>query len=243
MSGYSFETVIFEKRDGIARITLNRPHVLNAYNVRMRDDLWEVLTAIRDDTEIRTVIIKGNGRAFCAGADLNEFLTAPPPTTARKIRRERDIYHLLLTIPQPTIAALHGYTIGSGIEIALACDMRIAADDAIFALPETGLGFIPGAGATQLLPRTVGRGPAIRMVLTGTRVKAAEALHIGLINLVVPRRQLLRSVTHLAEKLSTMPSSVIRFIKETVNRGTNVPLSQGLSLEVRLTKVARRAIK
>jgi len=236
----ALETVLFEKRRGIACITLNRPHVLNAYSVQMRDDLYVVLTAIRDDDEIRSVILKGAGRAFCAGADLTEFLTAPSPIAARDIRRERDIYRLLLTLPQPTIAALHGYIIGSGIEIALACDMRVASDDAVFALPETGLGFIPGAGATQLLPRTVGRAQAIKMVLTGTRLKAGEALRIGLVNRVVQHGELTAYVNRLAGRLSSMPASVPQFVKQAVNRGLDMPLSHGLRLESRLSMALRR---
>ncbi len=236
MSGCThLETILFEKRRGIACITLNRPHVLNAYSVQMRDDLYVALTAIRDDDdEIRSVILRGAGRAFCAGADLTEFLTAPSPIAARDIRRERDIYRLILSLPQPTIAALHGYVIGSGIELALACDIRVASDDAVFTLPETGFGFIPGAGATQLLPRTVGRAPAIKMILTGTRLKAGEALRIGLVNRVVPHRELSRYVNRLAGKLLSMPASVPQFIKQAVNRGLDMPLSHGLRLESRL---------
>ncbi|MEW6143301.1 MAG: enoyl-CoA hydratase/isomerase family protein [Chloroflexota bacterium] len=237
----AFETILFEKRQDIAYITLNRPRVLNAYSIQMRDDLWEALTAIKDDPEIRAVILKGAGRAFCAGADLTEFLTAPSPTTARDIRRERDIYHLLLTLPQPTIATLHGYVIGSGIELSLTCDIRIASDDAVFALPETGFGFIPGAGATQLLPRTASRGAALKMVLTGKRIKADEALRIGLINQIVPRRQLLKSTRQLAGKLSLMPPPVLWFVKQSVNRGLDMPLVQGLRLEDCLNTIVRQA--
>lgn len=230
----SFTTILYEKRQEIGLIVLNRTHVLNAYSVQMRDDLWEVLTAIKDDPEIRAVILKGAGRAFCAGADLTEFLTAPSPTTARDIRRERDVYRLLLTLPQPTIAAVHGYVIGSGIELSLACDLRIASNDAVFALPETGFGFIPGAGATQLLPRTVSRSRATKMILTGSRIGAEEALGIGLINWIVPRRQLSKSARQLAGKLSLIPAPVIWFIKQAVNRGLDMPLSPALRLESRL---------
>src|SRR5512136_916022 len=149
-----FRTVIYEKKEQIAYVTLNRPQALNAYSVQMRDDLYEVLSAIRDDDEVRVAILKGAGdKAFCAGADLTEFLTAPSVVEARKIRAVRDLWRLFLSIPQPLIAALHGYVLGSGMEIALLCDLRIASDDVVFGLPEVGLGIIPGAGGTQTLPR------------------------------------------------------------------------------------------
>ncbi|MBM3148712.1 MAG: enoyl-CoA hydratase/isomerase family protein, partial [Chloroflexi bacterium] len=152
----NFDTLIFEKIDSIAYITLNRPKVLNAYNMRMRDELYQVLAAIREDTEVRVAVLKGAGdKAFCAGADLTEFLTAPSPTVARQVRWERDVWGLFLSCPRPLIAALHGYVLGSGIEIALCCDIRIASDDVQFGLPEVALGIIPAAGATQTLPRVV----------------------------------------------------------------------------------------
>ena len=122
-----FKTLIYEKKDSIAYVTLNRPQVLNIYNIQMRDDLYEVLRAIKDDPEVRVAIFKGAGeKAFCAGADLSEFLTAPSPIVARQVRFERDVWGLFLSIPQPLIAALQGYVLGSGIEIALCCDIRIA---------------------------------------------------------------------------------------------------------------------
>src|SRR4030067_2448380 len=124
----------------------------------MRNDLYEVLGAIKDDSEVRVAILSGAGeKAFCAGADLSEFLTAPSPIVARQVRFERDVWGLFLSLPQPLIAALHGYVLGSGIEMALCCDLRIASEDARFRLPEASLGIIPAAGGTQKLPRTVGR--------------------------------------------------------------------------------------
>src|SRR4030067_2387791 len=140
----AFEVVIYEKQDGIAYITLNRPKALNAYNIKMRDELYEVLGAIKDDSEVRVVILKGAGdKAFCAGADLTEFLTAPPPVFARQGRFARDIWGLFIIVTQPLIAAIHGYVLGAGVEIALFCDMRIVSEDAQFSVPEMGLGFIP----------------------------------------------------------------------------------------------------
>lgn len=165
-----FETVIYEKNGNIGYVTLNRPQVLNVYSVQMRDDLYEVLNAIKVDDEIRVVIVKGAGeKAFCAGADLSEFLTAPSVVKARQIRVLRDLWGLFRSMPQPLIAALHGYVLGSGMEIALFCDIRIAAENVIFGLPEMGLGIIPGAGGTQTLPRvkSVYPGPLICSSLIG----------------------------------------------------------------------------
>src|SRR5210317_416170 len=183
----AFETLIYEKEGTLALVTLNRPRVLNAYNIQMRDDLFEVLHAIRDDDEVRVALLKGAGeKAFCVGADLSEFLTAPSPVAARQIRFDRDVWGLLLNIPQPLIAVLHGYVLGSGIEMALCCDLRIASDDAQFGLPEVELGIIPAAGGTQTLPRTGGRACALEMLLTGRRINAQEALQSKLVNRVVP---------------------------------------------------------
>ena len=140
----NFSTILYEKKEGIGYVTLNRPEALNAYSIQMRDDLYEILHAIKDDSEVRVAIFKGAGeKAFCAGADLSEFLTAPPPAAARQVRFDRDVWGLFSSIPQPLIAALHGYVLGSGIEMALFCDIRIASEEAQFGLPEVDLGIIP----------------------------------------------------------------------------------------------------
>ncbi len=232
-----FETIIYEKRDRIAYITLNRPKALNAYNVRMRDELYEVLRAIKDDVEVRVVILKGAGeKAFCAGADLTEFLTAPPPVFARQARFARDVWGLFLSIEQPIIAALHGYVLGSGIEMALCCDIRLASDDARFDLPETGLGIIPAAGGSQTLPRTIGAAAALDMLLTGRWLNAAEALKLKLVNRVVVRADLLPQVEKLARKIESMNPSVVRYVKQAVKSGLDLTLAEGLALESRLAK-------
>jgi enoyl-CoA hydratase/carnithine racemase len=233
MSG--FKTLIYEKKDAIASVTLNRPEALNVYNIQMRDDLHEVLSAIKDDDEIRVVIFKGAGeKAFCAGADLSEFLTAPPPTEARRIRFERDVWGLFLSIPQPVIAALHGYVLGSGIEIALCCDIRIASEDAKFGLPEVGLGIIPAAGATQTLPRTIGHARALEMLLTNRWIDANEASQIGLVNRVVPRKKLIETAEELAGTIASYDPLAVRNAKQAVIRGWELPLAEGLDLEKRL---------
>jgi len=230
MSG--FETLIYEKEAGIARVTLNRPDALNAYNIRMRDDLYGVLSAIRDDDEVRVVVFKGAGeKAFCAGADLSEFLTAPSPVAARRIRFERDVWGLFLGMPQPLIAALHGYVLGSGIEMALCCDIRLASEDARFGLPEVGLGIIPAAGGTQTLPRAVGRGKALEMLLTGRWIDAEEACRFQLVNRVVAREDLLDTAQSMAEKIASHDPDAVRSAKQAVVRGLELPLAEGLRLE------------
>ena len=230
-----FETVLFEKRDGIAHVTLNRPKNLNVYNIQMRDDLYQVLGAIRDDPDIRVGIFKGAGdKAFCAGADLTEFLTAPPPVKARQVRFQRDVWSLFLNLPQPLIAAVQGYALGSGVEIALCCDIRIGSEDVRFRLPEIGLGIIPAAGGTQTLPRIVGRSRALEILLTNRWVDAEEACRIGLINQVVPREALLERAEELAGKIASHDPRAVRSAKQAVIKGLDMTLSQGLDLEKRL---------
>ena len=227
-----FDTLIFEKTDGIAYITLNRPSVLNVYNTLMRDELYQVLSAIRDDNEIRSVVLKGAGeRAFCAGADLSEFLTAPSPTIARQVRWERDVWGLFLSCPRPIIAALHGYVLGDGIEMALCCDIRIAADDAKFGLPEMGLGIIPAAGGTQTLPRAVGRARALEMICMGNRISAKEALAIGLVNRVVPNTDLYPTANAMANQIACFNPVVVSDIKQAIKRGLELSITDGLKME------------
>ena len=229
-----FETIIYEKKGHSACISLNRPQVLNIYNVRMRDELYEVLSAVKADEDIHVVILKGAGeKAFCAGADLTEFLSAPPPTAARHVRWQRDVWGLFLSLPQPAIAALHGYVFGSGIEMAMCCDIRIAADDCIFGLPEVALGIIPAAGATQTVPRAIGPGHALDLLLTGRRIPAHEALLMKLVNRVVPRSELLAEARALAEKIAAADQRAVREIKRAINLGLDLPFSlsrQGTSL-------------
>lgn len=231
----AFETLIFEKRGDVAHVTLNRPEVLNIHNVQMRDDMFEVLSAIKGDTEIRVAVFSGAGeKAFCAGADLSEFLTSPPPTAAREVRLDRDLWGLFLSIPQPLIAAVHGYVLGSGLEMALCCDLRIAADNARFGLPEVGLGMIPAAGGTQTVPRMAGLGRALDMLLTNRWIDAKEALETGLINKVVTPDRLIPEAEEMAHKIASHKPRVIRSAKQAVMRGLDLPLVQGLELEKRI---------
>jgi enoyl-CoA hydratase len=230
-----FETLIYEKKDHIAYVTLNRPKALNVYNIQMRNDLYEVLGAIKDDPDVRVAIFKGTGeKAFCAGADLSEFLTAPSPTIARQVRFGRDVWGLFSSLPQPLIAAVHGFVIGSGVEIALYCDIRIASDDVKFGLPEVKLGIIPAAGGTQTLPRVIGRSRALEMILTSDWVEAEEALRVGLVNRVVPKAKLYETAEEIAQKIASFNPTAVRCAKQAVVRGLDMPLQEGLELERRL---------
>ena len=236
----SFETIIYEKRNGIAYVTLNRPEVLNRYNLKMRDELYQVLTAIRDDPGVLIAIFKGAGeRAFCVGADLTEFGTAPSPIIARQVRWERDIWGLFTSLKQPLIAAVHGYVLGSGVEIALLCDIRIASEETVFGLPEVSLGMIPAAGGTQTLPRAIGKGKALQMLLAGDRIDAQEALRIGLVNMVVSREELYLSADRMAKKILSHSFIAIRHAKEAVTRGLDLTLKEGLVLERRLAEITK----
>jgi len=230
-----FETLIYEKNDHIGYVTLNRPEALNVYNIQMRNDLYEVLGAIKDDPDVRVAIFKGAGeKAFCAGADLSEFLTAPSPTVARQVRFGRDVWGLFSSLPQPLIAAVHGFVIGSGVEIALYCDIRIASDDVKFALPEVKLGIIPAAGGTQTLPRVIGRARALEMILTSDWMNAEEACGAGLVNRVVPKAKLYETAEEIAQKIASFNPAAVRYAKQSVVRGLDMPLQEGLELERRL---------
>ncbi len=243
MAMSDLETIIYEKKGNIARITLNRPKFLNVYNVRMRDELYQVLGAIKDDPEVRIAVLKGAGdKAFCAGADLTEFLTAPSPIIARQVRWERDIWGLFLSLPQPVIAALHGYVLGSGLEMALCCDLRIASADAQFGLPEVGLGIIPAAGATQTLPRTIGRARALEMLLSGRWLSAAEAHEAKLVNRVVSRDKLLPIVEGIAAQIASYNPVAVRNAKQALVRGRDLPLAKGLEMERRLAAAVQRSL-
>lgn len=227
-----FEAIIYKKQDGIGYVTLNRSKALNAYNIKMRDELYEVLGAIKDDPDIEVIILKGAGeKAFCAGADLTEFLTAPPPIMARRARFDRDVWGRFLSIDKPFIAAIHGYVLGSGIEMALCCDIRLASDDAQFGLPEPGLGIIPAAGGSQTLPRTIGQAAALEMLMSGRWLTAEEAYKLKLVNRVVPRTALLHEAEKLAKKIKSYNRTAVSYIKQAVTRGLDLTLAEGLELE------------
>ena len=227
-------TLIYSKSEGIAHIRLNRPRVLNTFNIEMRDELYQVLAAVKEDPEVRVSIFSGEGRAFCAGADLTEFGTAPSLTVARAVRWERDVWGAFLAISKPLIAAIHGYCLGSGLEIALFCDIRVAAADAVFGMPEASLGMIPAAGGTQTMPRFVGASRALELLLTRRRFAASEALDSGLVNRVVETERLSSEVEATARRLLSLEQTAVMDLKEAVWRGADLPLNEALELEARL---------
>ena len=229
-------TVHFTKQGPVARLTLHRPRVINAFNIQMRDDLFYALEAVRDDPDVKSVLISGSGdRGFCAGADLTEFGSAPSQTIARQVRWERDIWGLFLHIPKPKVAALHGYVIGSGVEIACLCDIRLASEDAIFRMPESALGMVPAAGGSQTLPRTIGLGPAMNMLMSNQVLDASTAFDLGLLHRVVPRDELPDAAMQIAERLASTPTAVAA-IKRAISEGMDTTLPFGLALEDRLAR-------
>jgi enoyl-CoA hydratase/carnithine racemase len=212
-----FDTLLYEKQNGLARVTLNRPEVLNVYNTRMRDELWEVFCAIRDDPTVRAMLLNGAGRTFCAGADLTEFGTAPSVAVARTVRWARDLWGLLHDLEIPTIAALHGYVIGSGLEMALLCDMRVAAEGTQFRFPELSLGFIPAAAGTQTMPRLTRLGFSLEMLLSGAWIDHESGL--------------LSAAETLAFTMMSRNPLAVRLAKAAIRHGSELPLNEGLQIE------------
>jgi E-phenylitaconyl-CoA hydratase len=231
--------VLFERDGHVATITLNRPEAMNALNAAVRRGLAEAWKTVREDADIWVVIITGAGeRAFSAGADLVEmsqrrqsggadpFWDAATPSLNRG-----------LDVAKPIIAAINGYCLGGGLEIALACDLRIAAEHAQFGLTEVTRGIIPGGGGTQRLPRAIPVGAALEMLFTGERMPAQEAFRLGLINRVVPAAELMTEARALADRINKNAPLAVRAVKEAALRGLQVPLEQGLRIESFLSRV------
>lgn len=229
-----FATLRYEKRGAIGIVTLDRPEKLNAYNVAMRDDLYEALGAADQDPEVRALVLRGRGRAFSTGGDVSEFGTAPSPLVARMVRWRRDVWGRLLSLRGATIAAVHGFAVGGGMEMALLCDFCLAADDARFALPESGLGMIPGVGGTQTLPRHVGVARALDLALTGRWLDARGALDAGIVLRVVSRRRLETAALALARRLTRLEPSLVAATRRTVRAAHDLTLAEGIGLERRL---------
>lgn len=244
-----FETLLFDKQEieakpggSIAWITLNRPDKYNAVNLDMRDDLWTAMEWVRADPDVGVVVLRAAGdAAFSAGADITEFGTAPSYVEARRSRQERDLWGLMLAMEKPMIAAIQGHALGAGCEMSLCCDLRIASEDARFGLPEVNLGYIPSAGGTQLLPRTIASGNSLLMVLSGEPIDAEQALDYGLVQWVVPRDLLLDRAEDLARRIISRPVEAVRKAKEAVSRGLDLDLEEGLRLEWRLWRALHAA--
>ncbi len=231
-----FETVTYTKTSSYGLVKLNRPEVLNAFNTIMRDEFAELLQAVRDDPEVKALIIAGSpGGSFCSGADLTEFGTAPSQIIARQVRWERDVWGMLRDLPKVTVAAIGGYCLGSGLELASLCDIRVASADAIFGMPEVRLGLIPGAGGTQMLSRLLGKGASLDLLLTGRTIGAQDALSLGMIHALVGTSVLHDEGLRLAKKVvEAIPGKVVTSIKRAVNEGMDMSLRDGLELESRL---------
>jgi enoyl-CoA hydratase len=232
--------VLYEVADHVATITLNRPEVRNAMNTPLREAMYERFTALAVDDDVRVIIVTGAGdRAFSAGADIREFVEPLVPTQFREQRRRLDFRQVMDRCPQPIIAAIRGIALGGGLELALACDIRIAGDDALLGLTEVNLAIIPGGGGTQRLPRLVGRGKALEMILTGMRIGAAEALRIGLVERVVPAAEVMSAARDLARELAGRAPVAMRYAKESVVKGLGMSLDDGLRLEGDLSTLLR----
>ena len=236
----TYEAIRYELGDGVATITLNRPDVHNAMNDLMRRELRSCFESIAEADDVRVVVVTGAGaKAFSAGADIREFVEPQAPTRFRDARRRVDFRSVMDRCPQPIIAAICGYAFGGGLELALACDLRIAAANATLGLTEVNLAIIPGGGGIQRLPRIVGRGKALEMILTGARIPADEALRIGLVERVVPEGQALAAATELARTLAARAPVALRYAKEAVVKGLELPLADGLRLETDLSTLLR----
>lgn len=234
----SSSPVVLEKLENVVLVLLNRPEVHNAIDTRLRDALYETLAAVRDDPEVSVVILHGAGPSFSSGGDLHEFGTARSPVAAREARWRRDLCGALLALPKPTIAAVHGYAVGGGWELALLCDLCIVARGARFRFSETGLGMIPGLGGTQTVARLVGGCRAMDAVLSARWLRAKEAVEWGLANACVPRRSLLRTALDWARDIARWPPLLLRETKRLVWQGCDLPLPAALALERRVADLA-----
>jgi enoyl-CoA hydratase len=235
------QPVLYEVRDQIAWVTLNRPKVMNAINHAMSRAIVKTMRAIEGNDQVRVVIFKGAGeRAFSSGMDLRERAREVMPSYIER-RRQKVAPGIELhtqavaAISKPTIAAVHGYAIGGGLEIALACDFRIATEDSKFGLAEVRRGIIPGWGGTQRLPRLIGLAKALEMCMTGDLVDGKEGLQIGLVNMLLPPELLLAGAERYARLLLKRAPVALRFVKEALYKGTEMPLDQGLRLEADLS--------
>ncbi len=225
------QTLIYEKRDYIAWVTLNRPENLNAQNDNMRAELIQVLADSRDDDSVRVIVLTGAGdKAFSAGADISEFPQRTPADVLRGKGNVRAV-ELLREIPKPVIAMVNGYALGGGCELAMACDIIIASENAQFGQPEVRVGVIPGAGGTQIFPRLVGEKKAKELIFTGNRITAKEALGFGLLNRVVPQNKLKETVLELADAIMQNSPVILKLAKIAVNKSLETPLSTGMSYE------------
>jgi len=230
-----YENLLYEVKEQIARITFNRPNVLNALNRQTVEELGECLDAARRDDAVRVVILTGAGeKAFVAGADINELAKRTPVDGKDFTLFGQGIIRRLETLGKPSIAAINGFALGGGCEMALACTMRIASRNAKIGQPEVKLGILPGYGGSQRLPRLCGKGIAQELILTGEMITAEEALRVGLVNRVVEPAELLATAEGIAKKIIANAPLAVRYAMEAVERGMEMPQEEGLFLEATL---------
>jgi enoyl-CoA hydratase len=234
-----YQFLKLEKEPPLAYITINRPEVMNALSNALTEELGQAFDEVEKDEEIRVLIITGAGqKAFMAGADIKEVQERDFVLGRKQTRRRQEVLNKLAEMPIPVIAAINGFALGAGLEMAIACTLRIASTNAKMGSPEVNLGIIPGDGATQRLPRLVGFGRAMELVLTGGMIDAEEAYRIGLVNKVVPQENLMDEVKKLANLLASKPPLALQYAKEAVNRSMEVGLYEGMAHESYLHALA-----
>jgi enoyl-CoA hydratase len=230
-----FDNLLLERDGAIAVVTINRPQVLNALNSSTIDELRRVILELKHDASVRSVIITGAGeKAFVAGADINELAVQRPAQGKEHALRGQHVFDLIENMGKPVIAAVNGYALGGGCELALACTLRVAADTARLGQPEVNLGIIPGYGGTQRLSRLVGKGVALDLLLSGRHITADEAFRVGLVNRVVAAGELMNAARQLASELADKAPLAVQYIIEAVNRGLEISLDKGQFLEATL---------
>src|SRR4051812_23257700 len=231
----NLDNLLLERDAGVATITINRPRVLNALNAQTFDELRRVCLALRHDADVRAVVLTGAGdKSFVAGADINELSVQTPTAGRDHAARGQHVLDLIENLGKPVIAAINGYALGGGCELAMACTIRIAADTAKLGQPEINLGIIPGYGGTQRLARLVGRGRALELLLSGEQVSAAEAHRIGLVDRVVAPADLMAEALKLAHALALKAPVAMRYIIDAVNKGLQMPLAEAQAFEATL---------
>jgi len=231
----SYENLLIESSGGIATVTVNRPKVLNALNMTTMDELRAAFTDIKSDAAIRVAILTGSGeKAFIAGADISELAKHDAVSGKEYTHRGQSVLDLIENLGKPVIACINGFALGGGCEIAMACTMRLASSNAKLGQPEVKLGIIPGYGGTQRLPRLVGKGVGMQLVLTGEMISAEEALRIGLVNEVIAADQLIARAEAIAQKVIANAPLAIQYAMEAVNHGFDLTLAEGLYLEATL---------
>jgi enoyl-CoA hydratase len=229
-----YQNLIYLKEGAIATVQLNRPQKKNALNSELRREMEEALRVIERDTSLKVVIVTGGEEIFCAGADIGEIKEATTAEANYKHAREFQLlFDQIESLPQPVIAAVSGYALGGGCELALACDFRIASEGAKFGLPEIKIGAFPGGGGTQRLPRLIGAAKAKEMIFTGDPISADQALSLGLVVKVVPKDKLTEEAKGLAAKLAVLPRLAMEASKRVINKGLEMDLASGLELEAR----------